>query len=176
MNILFGMPVIHSTGGFHGEIKFCGHPVFFDSPRQALESGIGMVHQEFMLIPGFSVAENIKLNREPLKDSFLTRFWPMMKLDWPKIATDARYPLTWLALESTRCSQLQDCLLATCSLSKLPVRLIKKVSNSLSSMNLLLCSQKPNQSRLCRQKENSSRRSIRHIHLPQARRGTFNMR
>ena len=100
MNILFGMPVIHSTGGFHGEIKFCGHPVFFDSPRQALESGIGMVHQEFMLIPGFSVAENIKLNREPLKDSFLTRFFGprMMKLDWPKIASDARVSLDMVGL------------------------------------------------------------------------------
>jgi len=29
--------------------------------------GIGMVHQEFMLIPGFTVAENVKLNREPLR-------------------------------------------------------------------------------------------------------------
>lgn len=32
----------------------------------ALKAGIGMVHQEFSLIPGFSVAENIVLNRETL--------------------------------------------------------------------------------------------------------------
>lgn len=29
-----------------------------------MEKGIGMVHQEFMLLPGFTITENIKLNRE----------------------------------------------------------------------------------------------------------------
>ncbi len=100
MNILFGMPVIYSTGGFAGEIRFCGDQVLFESPRKALESGIGMVHQEFMLIPGFSVAENIKLNREPLKDSFLTRIFGqrMKKLDWPTISKDSRVALDAVGL------------------------------------------------------------------------------
>lgn len=64
MNILFGMPVIHSTGGYTGEICLNGTPVQISSPKHAMDLGIGMVHQEFMLIPGFTVYENLKLNRE----------------------------------------------------------------------------------------------------------------
>lgn len=64
MNILFGMPVIKETGGFEGQVVFDGKPVKMESPRQAMELGIGMVHQEFMLLPGFTATENIKLNRE----------------------------------------------------------------------------------------------------------------
>lgn len=67
MNILFGMPVIHSTGGFEGEIRIHGEPVNISNPFEAMKMGIGMVHQEFMLIDGYDVAENIKLNRENVK-------------------------------------------------------------------------------------------------------------
>ena len=73
MNILFGMPVIHSTGGFEGSIVLDGEPTEVGSPEIAMELGIGMVHQEFMLIPGFSIAENVKLNREPLNRGLLGR-------------------------------------------------------------------------------------------------------
>ncbi len=66
MNVLFGMPVIRETGGFSGEVLLEGKPVSIRSPKEAMKLGIGMVHQEFMLIPGFEVHENIKLNREPL--------------------------------------------------------------------------------------------------------------
>lgn len=45
------MPVIHNTGGLK-EIIFEGQPVVIDSPRKAMELGIGMVHQEFMLCRG----------------------------------------------------------------------------------------------------------------------------
>ena len=72
MNILFGMPVIHSTGGFTGNIKIEGKDIKIASPNQAMEFGIGMVHQEFMLIPGYTVAENIKLNREVTKKNPLS--------------------------------------------------------------------------------------------------------
>ena len=71
MNILFGMPVIAETGGYEGTISIDGKPVRFSSPFQALEAGIGMVHQEFSLIPGFTAAENILLNREVLNRSLL---------------------------------------------------------------------------------------------------------
>lgn len=71
MNILFGMPVIASTGGYEGNVFLEGERVQFSSPRDALDAGIGMVHQEFSLIPGFSSAENILLNREELNKSFL---------------------------------------------------------------------------------------------------------
>ena len=100
MNILFGMPVIHNTGGFQGKIRFRGAETVFDSPRQALESGIGMVHQEFMLIPGFTVAENIKLNREPLRDTLLAKLAGrrMKRLDWPKIVSDSKAALNMVGL------------------------------------------------------------------------------
>lgn len=67
MNILFGMPAIHQTGGFKGEVIINGEKVNIKSPTEAMKYGIGMVHQEFMLIDGYDVAENIKLNRENLK-------------------------------------------------------------------------------------------------------------
>lgn len=66
MNILFGMNVIRNTGGYEGRILIDGEEVHFKSPMDALNAGIGMVHQEFSLIPGFTVAENIVLNRESL--------------------------------------------------------------------------------------------------------------
>lgn len=71
MKIIFGMPVIQETGGYNGEIKLNGKVVKFNSPFDALASGIGMVHQEFSLIPGFKASENIVLNRETTKASLL---------------------------------------------------------------------------------------------------------
>ncbi len=44
-----------------GEILLNGTPVSFSSPRDALEAGIGMVHQHFRLVPPFTVAENVIL-------------------------------------------------------------------------------------------------------------------
>ena len=42
-----------------------GKPVTISSPKHAIELGIGMVHQHFMLIPVMTVAENIVLASEP---------------------------------------------------------------------------------------------------------------
>ena len=72
LNILFGMPVISSTGGHEGALFVDGKKVNFTSPNQALAQGIGMVHQEFSLIPGFTATENILLNREVLNGSSLS--------------------------------------------------------------------------------------------------------
>ena len=71
MRILFGMPVIAETGGYQGRVCIDGEEVRFANPFDALEAGIGMVHQEFSLIPGFSTTENILLNREPMKPTLL---------------------------------------------------------------------------------------------------------
>jgi simple sugar transport system ATP-binding protein len=52
------------TGLYHpdeGEIRLWGEHVTFASPRDALDAGIGMVHQHFRLVPPFSVAENVIL-------------------------------------------------------------------------------------------------------------------
>ena len=67
MKIIFGMDVIKETGGYNGKIFFDGQEVNFNSPFDALQAGIGMVHQEFSLIPGFKSSENIVLNRESTK-------------------------------------------------------------------------------------------------------------
>jgi len=72
MNILFGMPVIEETGGFEGTITVGGEAIHPKTPSDAMEHGVGMVHQEFMLLPGFSVAENIKLNREPVRKNIVS--------------------------------------------------------------------------------------------------------
>lgn len=72
MKILFGMDVIRETGGYGGEILLNGQKVQFATPFEALEHGIGMVHQEFSLIPGFTATENILLNREPEKYSVVS--------------------------------------------------------------------------------------------------------
>ncbi len=69
MKILFGMDVIRETGGYGGDILVNGEKVMFSTPFDALKAGIGMVHQEFSLIPGFTATENILLNREPQKKS-----------------------------------------------------------------------------------------------------------
>ncbi|MCR4425682.1 MAG: sugar ABC transporter ATP-binding protein [Firmicutes bacterium] len=100
MNILFGMQVIAETGGFEGEIVLGGEKVTIDSPRRAMELGIGMVHQEFMLLPGFTITENIKLNREITRSNLVSRlFGPGLEtLDEPAMRRDARAALEKLSL------------------------------------------------------------------------------
>ena len=95
MNVLFGMPVIHSTGGFEGQVRFDGADVSIASPMDAMSKGIGMVHQEFMLIPGFTVTENIKLNREISKPWALSRILgrELEFLDKKTMASDSRKAL-----------------------------------------------------------------------------------
>src|SRR6201997_1358786 len=61
MNILYGL---YKPDG--GEISLNGKPISFSSARDAIEAGIGMVHQHFMLIPVMTVAENIVLGTEPV--------------------------------------------------------------------------------------------------------------
>ena len=94
MNILFGMNVIEETGGYEGKIFINGRETHFHGPNDALEAGIGMVHQEFSLIPGFSVTENIVLNREslvynPLVEAFGDRLKTLDRADMKKRAAAA---------------------------------------------------------------------------------------
>lgn len=95
MNVLFGMPVIHNTGGFTGKVFFEGEEVIIQSPQHAMDLGIGMVHQEFMLIPGFTISENIKLNREKLKENALSKLMgnDLRYLDMDAMNRDARAAL-----------------------------------------------------------------------------------
>jgi general nucleoside transport system ATP-binding protein len=66
MSILYGL--YHPD---EGEIRLNGTPLRIDSPHVAIDNGIGMVHQHFMLIPVMSVAENIVLGVEPHRGPFL---------------------------------------------------------------------------------------------------------
>ena len=101
MNILFGMPVISSTGGYTGKVLIDGKEVQIKNPQEAIAHGIGMVHQEFMLIPGFTVGENIKLNREPLKNGALSRVFgkQLRNVDFEQIKKDAEASLDRLGVE-----------------------------------------------------------------------------
>ena len=56
MNVIYGV-----YGADEGEIYLNGKRVDITSPKQAINLGIGMVHQHFMLVPPFTVAENIML-------------------------------------------------------------------------------------------------------------------
>lgn len=95
MNTLFGMPVIHNTGGFEGEVCLDGEKVSISSPLDAMHKGIGMVHQEFMLLPGFTITENIKLNREITRPNPVSRILGknLETLDMKAMAADARKAL-----------------------------------------------------------------------------------
>ena len=62
MNILYGLIPADS-----GEIVIEGKPVQMHGPRDAIHHGIGMVHQHFMLIPVFTVGENVVLGNEPVR-------------------------------------------------------------------------------------------------------------
>ena len=75
MKILFGMDVIRETGGYGGDVLIHGEKVSFSTPFDALKAGIGMVHQEFSLIPGFTATENILLNREPKKSNVVSEIF-----------------------------------------------------------------------------------------------------
>lgn len=100
MNILFGMPVIHNTGGFDGTIEFDGQQVTINNPQKAMELGIGMVHQEFMLIPGFTVTENVKLGREITTPTIASEIFgkSLEKLDNAAMEKDARKALDTIGL------------------------------------------------------------------------------
>lgn len=67
MNIVYGLVNADS-----GKIFVEDKEVIINEPADALKYGIGMVHQHFMLIPVFTVAENIALGREPSKGGFLS--------------------------------------------------------------------------------------------------------
>jgi simple sugar transport system ATP-binding protein len=60
MQILFGMIQPSS-----GTIYFKGNEVVINNPEKAISMGIGMVHQHFMLVPSFTVAQNLVLGKEP---------------------------------------------------------------------------------------------------------------
>jgi general nucleoside transport system ATP-binding protein len=68
MRMLYGLEQPTS-----GEIKLNGKQAQFYGPQDAIEQGIGMVHQHFMLFSDFTVTENIVIGHEPIKNGFFNR-------------------------------------------------------------------------------------------------------
>jgi ABC-type uncharacterized transport system ATPase subunit len=66
MNVLYGL-----LQPDEGEILIDGKTARFASPKDAIAAGIGMVHQHFMLVPVFTVAENVTLGHEETRPSGL---------------------------------------------------------------------------------------------------------
>ncbi len=62
MNVLYGL-----LRPDEGEILLDGEPTHFGGPGEAMQAGIGMVHQHFMLVPVFTVAENVMLGHEQVR-------------------------------------------------------------------------------------------------------------
>ena len=62
MNVLYGL--YEPT---EGTVSVGGKPRSFDSPRDAIDAGVGMIHQHFMLVDPMTIAENIVLGNEPRK-------------------------------------------------------------------------------------------------------------
>jgi general nucleoside transport system ATP-binding protein len=79
MNVLYGL-----YEPDEGEIRIDDKPMHFSGPGDAMRAGIGMVHQHFMLIPVFSVTENVMLGHEPILRLGL-RKWRIRlgKRTWP---------------------------------------------------------------------------------------------
>ena len=71
MNVLYGL-----YQPDEGEIRIDGRPVMFHDPGEAIAAGIGMVHQHFMLVPVFTVTENVMLGVESVRG-------PLGQLDRP---------------------------------------------------------------------------------------------
>ena len=101
MKILFGMDVIRETGGYKGDVLINGEKVTFNTPFDALKAGIGMVHQEFSLIPGFTATENILLNREPKKKNVISEVFGdrMDTLDYKEMDVRAKRAIEKMGVE-----------------------------------------------------------------------------
>src|SRR6476620_12417362 len=68
MNVLYGL-----YQADEGEILLDDDVQHFSGPGDAMRAGIGMVHQHFMLIPVFTVAENVELGHERTRLGFLNK-------------------------------------------------------------------------------------------------------
>ena len=67
--------LIKILGGAHahdeGELSIDGSPARIDSPQASQAAGIGIIYQEFNLVPGLTARENIFLGQEPARVSFI---------------------------------------------------------------------------------------------------------
>ncbi|AGB37192.1 ABC transporter ATP-binding protein [Natronococcus occultus] len=78
MNVLYGL-----YGPTEGRVIVDGQERSFDRPRDAIDAGVGMIHQHFMLVETMTVAENIALGNEPKK-------WGGLAVDRARIDREIR--------------------------------------------------------------------------------------
>jgi ribose transport system ATP-binding protein len=86
MKIIAG---VHSA--YQGEMRLDGRPVHFNSPRDALAAGIGMVHQELSAVRTLSVAENVYMGTQPTNRLGL--------VDWAEMRRSAREHMRNLGID-----------------------------------------------------------------------------
>lgn len=77
--------------GYEGTMRLDGREVHFRSAREALDAGIGMVHQELSIVPDLTVAENVFLGTQPV-----TRFGTV---DWARMVRESREHLAGLGID-----------------------------------------------------------------------------
>jgi ribose transport system ATP-binding protein len=75
---------------FAGTMKLEGREVRFRSARDALDAGVGMVHQELSIVPDLSIAENVFLGAQPTRGGFI---------DWKRMVREAREHLAGLGID-----------------------------------------------------------------------------
>ncbi|MBZ5536326.1 MAG: sugar ABC transporter ATP-binding protein [Acidobacteriia bacterium] len=111
-----------------GELRVNGKPVFLHSPADAFEAGIGIIHQDFKLVPELTVAENIFLGREPCRGRS-----PF--IDFEKMREGARAVL----------AQLGESLDPRARIGTLSVaqRQVVEIAKSLSGKNRILAMDEP---------------------------------
>lgn len=85
MNILYGLHVPTD-----GSVYIKGEKMDKFKPTESIQRGVGMVHQHFMLVPSFSVAQNVTMSREPRKMKF---FCDLKKADEETAALSEEYGL-----------------------------------------------------------------------------------
>ena len=100
MNVLNGVLVADE-----GRILIDGQPVTIQSPRQALEAGITMIHQELALIPQMTVGQNIFLGREPGRGK-------TGLVDWKQLYSMARQALDKLGIATHERALITDLSIA----------------------------------------------------------------
>jgi general nucleoside transport system ATP-binding protein len=82
MNMLYGL-----YKPDEGEIRINGQPIVMHSPNDAIDAGIGMVHQHFMLVPVMTVTENVMMGDEETR-GFLSKVPLLGRLDRKEVAKE----------------------------------------------------------------------------------------
>jgi ribose transport system ATP-binding protein len=86
---------------FHGAMRLDGKDVHFRSARDALDAGVGMVHQELSIVPDLTVAENVFLGAQPVTS--------LGTVDWKRMVRESREHLAGLGIDvdpTTRIGEL----------------------------------------------------------------------